>query len=109
MRLWTNQKKIKIGNKLYYIFYLMNGNKVFCRFGYMFYLNNTLIVRVNLQMFFLYLFYYNGFISIRESVYLKFFILCYFFLDSLGYWQNNNKLKAISDINNNFTLKKKIF
>lgn len=75
----------------------------------MFYLNNTLIVRVNLQMFFLYLFYYNGFVSIRESVYLKFFILCYFFLDSLGYWQSNNKIKSIADSDYNFNLKKKNF
>ena len=89
MRLWTNQKKIKIGDKLYYIFYLMNDNKVFCRFGYMCYINNVLVVRINLNFFFLYLFYYKGFISVRESIYLKFFILCYFFLDSLGLWYSN--------------------
>lgn len=62
----------------------MNGNKVFCRFGYMCYINNILIIRINLNHFFLYLFYYKGLVSIRESIYLKFFILCYFFLDSLG-------------------------
>lgn len=69
----------------------MNDNKVFCRFGYMCYINNILIIRINLNFFFLYLFYYKGLISIRESIYLKFFILCYFFLDSIGLWQNNRK------------------
>jgi len=91
MYLWLNQKKIKIGTKVYYIFYLLNKNKVLCRLGYILHYKNITLVRINLNKFFLFLFYFKGLLSIRESIYLKFFILSYFFLDSFGLWYNSKK------------------
>jgi hypothetical protein len=90
MYLWTNQKRIKIGKKVYFILYLLNENQVLCRLGYVMHLKNCVLVKVNMQQFLTYLFFYKGLLSIRESIYLKFFILSYFYLESKNIWRDSS-------------------
>lgn len=90
MYIWTLQKKIKIGKKLYYIFYLANNNKVFCRLGYIMHFSDLILVKINLQKLLMFLFYYKGLVNIREGIYLKFFILSYFYLLESNNWKNFN-------------------
>jgi hypothetical protein len=88
MYLWTLQKKIKIKDKIFFVFYIVNNNTVICRLGYIMYFKDIILVKINLKKFLIFLFYYKGYLSIRESIYLKFFILSYFYLISINKWKN---------------------
>lgn len=66
------------------MFYLINNNKVLGRLGYIMYINDLVLVKINLQKLFNFLFLFKGFINIRENIYLKFFILSYFYLLELN-------------------------
>jgi hypothetical protein len=90
MYIWTLQKKVKIGSKVYYVFYLVNNNKIFCRLGYIMHFSDLILVKINLQKLLIFLFFFKGFLNIRESIYLKFFILCYFYLLEVNSWKKIN-------------------
>jgi len=90
MYIWTLQKKYKIGKKIYYVFYIVNNNKVLGRLGYIMHFNDLVLVKINLQKLFKFLFYFKGFVNIRENIYLKFFILSYFYLLELNKWKKLN-------------------
>lgn len=80
-KLWILQKKVKNNNKkVNYLFYLMLGNKVFFRLGYIIMFNNIYIIKINFNKLFKYLNLYKGIFEIRNDIYLKFFFLYYFLL-----------------------------
>ncbi len=79
MYLWINQKKIQKKNKIFYIFYLMNKNNVVHKLGYLIYLDNCVLIRLNLELLYFYLYYYKGLLNMRRTIFNKFFILCYLF------------------------------
>ena len=73
-KLWILQKKVKNNNKkVNYLFYLMLGNKVFFRLGYIIMFNNIYIIKINFNKLFKYLNLYKGIFEIRNDIYLKFF------------------------------------
>ena len=90
MYIWTLQKKIKIGKKVYYIFYLANNNKILGRLGYVMHFSDLVLVKINLQKLLTFLFFYKGLINIRTSIYLKFFVLSYFYLLEVNKWKEIN-------------------
>lgn len=79
MYFWINQKKIQKKHKAFYVFYLMNNNKVVHKLGYTLYVDNYLLVRLNIELFYFYLMYYKGLLNMRKTIFNKFFILCYMF------------------------------
>jgi len=75
---------------VYYVFYLVNNNKVLCRLGYIMHFNDLVLVKINLQKLLKILFFYKGFVNVRENIYLKFFILNYFYLLEINKWKKMN-------------------
>lgn len=96
------QKRIKVRKKVYHILYILKGNKVFYKLGYIMPVGDCTIIRVNLKLLYNLLYSYGGILKISDKIYLKMFLLFYFYL--LNH-KKYNKLN-INNENNNNNLKK---